>query len=79
MTFNRLTFGVIAAVVGMAVTGTLVALIANSGGRIKPKLIFLVFAGVTGGVMWLGDYFGLMRDAFQTEQAPSLALDNRRR
>ena len=78
MKFNRLTFGIVAAVIAAAATA-IVALVMNIGGwRMSARFLLLVFGGVAGAVMWIGEASGLMRDAFQSAPEPVLGLDERR-
>ena len=78
MTFNRLTFGIVAAVVAAAVTAALALVLNAQGAQLRPRVLLVVFAAVAGAVMWLGEASGLMRAAFQEPPEPVLGLDQRR-
>ena len=70
MKFNRLTFGIVAAVLALAMEA--------GGGRMRAKALLLICAGVAGAVMWIGESSGLMREALQPSAEPVLGLDKRR-
>lgn len=63
---SRLTFGAVAAVASLIVTGVVRIACQVVGAPIEAPIQLAVCLGVAGGVMWLGDAMGLM----QASRAP---------
>jgi len=71
MRFNRLAWGIIAGVVGIAAGAVLQTLEARFLGAPKPASFWAAFLGAGGAVLWLADRLGLMASPY----APTATLD----
>ena len=75
MRVGRFTAGCIAAVVAGVATILAAIVAARVGERLHLRTLVALFMGVAGGVLWLGEEYGLIADPYRESSKSPLSLN----